>query len=116
MIGWESVSYTAFEGDQGSETICLVVENDKVLGESAILAINGSNFGEGSALGQNLITVPHPENTSPFRLILTSLGWWNKSKLEIPMITALLRTSMNVQYTRSSLSKHYIFVHHLQLV
>lgn len=39
MIGWESSSYTAFEGDQGSEQFCLLVENEKVLGRPASLNI-----------------------------------------------------------------------------
>ena len=42
MIGWESVSYTVFEGDQGSEQICLLVENDKVLGAPATLTVTSS--------------------------------------------------------------------------
>jgi hypothetical protein len=39
VIGWESVSYTAFEGDQGSEQFCLLVENDVVLASPALLNI-----------------------------------------------------------------------------
>jgi hypothetical protein len=39
VIGWESVSYTAFEGNQGSEQFCLLVENNKVLGQPASLNI-----------------------------------------------------------------------------
>ena len=39
VIGWESFSYTAFEGDQGSEQFCLLVENNKVLARPASLNI-----------------------------------------------------------------------------
>ena len=40
VIGWESASYTTFEGDQGSEVICLLVENRKVLARPATLGIS----------------------------------------------------------------------------
>ena len=44
VIGWESTSYTVFEGDQSNTLVCLVVENNKVLGDSATLSITESGL------------------------------------------------------------------------